>query len=187
MELVLYRHGETTLSGGEKRFLGTTECCLSPRGREQIRVAAMEYRGRPERIYCSPSIRCRESAQIFADVLSGYQSRPKIVYRECLREIHMGEWDGKTFSEVRNLYPKAYEERGRDLVHFRVPGGETFLEVQKRAVAEMEQIRREEKGEILIMTHHGVIRTLRCHYLGISLSKLMEWKLGYGQCCTLRI
>ena len=88
---------------------------------------------------------------------------------------------------MRNLYPKAYEERGRDLVHFRVPGGETFLEVQKRAVAEMEQIRREEKGEILIMTHHGVIRTLRCHYLGISLSKLMEWKLGYGQYCTLRI
>lgn len=187
MKLVLYRHGETTLSRGEKRFLGTTECSLSQLGREQIRMAAMQYDGLSERIYCSPSIRCRESAQIFADVLEQRQKRPEIIYRERLQEIHMGEWDGKTFSEVKMVYPDAYEERGRDLVHFRVPGGETFLEVQKRAIAEIEQIRKEERGAVLVMTHHGVIRTLRCHYLGMPLSKLMEWKLGYGQCCTLRI
>ena len=88
---------------------------------------------------------------------------------------------------MKAVYPDAYEERGRDLVHFRVPKGETFAEVQKRAVAEIEQIRKEERGAVLVMTHHGVIRTLRCHYLGMPLSKLMEWKLGYGQCCTLRI
>lgn len=187
MEMTLYRHGETTLSCGEKRFLGTTECSLSLRGREQIRAGAMVYEGIPERIYCSPSVRCSESAQIFAEILSKRQRRPEIVYRERLREIHMGEWDGKTFSEIKEAYPDAYEERGRDLVHFRVPKGETFAEVQKRAVAEIEQIRKEEKGEILIMTHHGVIRTLRCYYLGLPLSKLMEWKLGYGQCFALRI
>ncbi|MDO5389997.1 MAG: histidine phosphatase family protein [Eubacteriales bacterium] len=187
MKLVLYRHGETTLSCGEKRFLGTTDCSLTQRGREQVREAAMQYEGKPRRIYCSPSMRCRESAQIFADVLSKRQQLPEIIYRERLREIHMGEWDGKTFSEVKAVYPDAYEERGGNLVHFRVPGGETFLEVQKRAVAEIKQIRKEEEGEILVMTHHGVIRTLRCHYQDIPLSKLMEWKLGYGQCCILNI
>lgn len=184
---MLYRHGETTLSRGEKRFLGTTECFLSQQGREQIRAAAMQYEGAPAQIYCSPSIRCRESARIFAEVLAGRQRMPEIICRERLREIHMGEWDGKTFSEVREKYPKAYEERGRDLAHFRVPGGESFLEVQKRAAAEIEQIRKEEEGDLLLMTHHGVIRTLRCYYLGLALSELMEWKLGYGQCCTLQI
>ena len=187
MKLVLYRHGETTLSRGEKRFLGTTECSLSQLGREQIRMAAMQYDGLSERIYCSPSIRCRESAQIFADVLEQRQKRPEIIYRERLQEIHMGEWDGKTFSEVKMVYPDAYEERGRDLVHFRVPKGETFEEVQKRAVAEIELIKKEQEGEILVMTHHGVIRALRCYYLGLPLTKLMEWKLGYAQCFALRI
>ena len=187
MELVLYRHGETTLSRGEKRFLGTTECSLSKYGREQICAAAMQYEGVPGKLYCSPSMRCRESAQIFADVLSKRQQFPEIIYRERLCEIHMGEWDGKTFSEVKAVYPDAYEERGRDLVHFRVPKGETFAEVQKRAVAEIEQIRKEEEGEILIVTHHGVIRTLRYYYLCIPLSKMMDWKLGYGQCCILNI
>ncbi len=37
---------------------------------------------------------------------------------EELKEINMGQWDGLTFSEIKEKYPREYELRGLDFGSF---------------------------------------------------------------------
>ena len=181
MRLTVYRHGEILLPNNEKRFAGRTDYPLSEAGKEQIRRMAAVYEGNPERIYASSSLRCRESGEIFREILQNTE----LVLRDDLREIDMGEWDGKTFAEIKGKHPHEYAERGKDLPGYRVPGGETFAELQQRAVCAVKDIASQTNSEAILITHLGVIRTLRCYLYHIPLSQMMAWTLDYGQCFLL--
>lgn len=176
------------MEGEKKRFVGKTEYSLSETGRRQICQAGEEYRGRPEHIWSSPSIRCQESARIFYEILAERieePCRPRIILREDLREINLGEWDGKTFTRIREEFPGAFAERGRNLAGYRTPKGETFEEVQDRAVKAVKDIGANTDSEAVLFTHLGVLRTLRCYFEKRPLSEMMEWKADYGECLIL--
>lgn len=186
MKLLLYRHGEILLPGNEKSFAGRTDYPLSAAGMEQIRCSAREYKGDAEQIYVSPSLRCRQSGAIFQEVLEKrYNRKVEMVVEEDLMEINMGEWDGRTFAEIKEQYPREYVERGRNLPDYRVPGGETFAEVQQRAVRTIRDIAEHTKKEAVLITHLGVIRTLRCYLENQPLTQMFDWRLDYGKCLIL--
>lgn len=56
----------------------------------------------------------------------------KIYEAEALQEINMGLWQGKTFTEIKKLYPKEYEERGKKPFDYVVPQGESFRSAYSR-------------------------------------------------------
>jgi broad specificity phosphatase PhoE len=49
-----------------------------------------------------------------------------------LREVHFGDWEGKTLEWVAEHEPELFEQRGRDPVAFRFPGGESIEEAATR-------------------------------------------------------
>jgi probable phosphoglycerate mutase len=98
-----------------------------------------------------------------------------------LREIALGSWEGLTVDEVRERHPGQYEQRGADLAGFRPAGGESFADVQARAVRFLESLG-PLTGDVLAVAHGGFNRTLLCHVLGRDLSGLFS--LAQEYCCV---
>lgn len=175
-EIFLVRHGALQSPGGPRRFIGQLDLPLSDQGveeaerlRERLRDANLSA------IFCSDLERSRATAAIIA---RPHALRPEV--RPELREIALGEWDGLTFDAVRRNHPEAFEERGRDIIHFRPPGGESFLDCSLRVIPAFYSILRETRGNLVLIGHAGVNRIILCQILGRSLADLSEIEQDYG-------
>lgn len=172
--LFLLRHG-AILQQEPRRFIGQTDHPLTEAGRRQAALWSEVLSDVPfTAAVASDLCRCRETAGI---VLGGRDLAVRPEPR--LREIALGAFEGLTVDEVRQRYPGAYERRGCDIAGFCPQGGESFADVQTRAVAALTELQ-PLCGNILVVAHGGVNRTVLCHALGIDLSRL--FRLGQDYC-----
>lgn len=175
-EIYLIRHGEITQSS-PRRFVGQTDLPLTDCGRKQMRQVAEYLVGKGvRRVLCSPLSRCVESAGIVGAALG---LEPEVV--PDLREIGLGVWEGLTVDEVRERFPGDYEARGRDLAGSRPPGGESFIDLQRRAWAAFEAVSDCDSPQAIV-AHGGVNRVLLCRILGMPLENLFG--LGQDYACV---
>jgi len=180
-EIYLVRHGALPGSGKGKHFIGQSDFHLSEDGIQQARDLRDELRHTKfSAVYCSDLRRGIATAEIIAE-----PHRVSPIIRKDLREINLGEWDGLSFEEVRLRFPKDYAARGDDIVHFRTPGGESFLDCSFRVIPAFYEMIHSSTGNILIVGHAGVNRILLCQVLGIALVKIFEIKQNPG--CLNRI
>ena len=172
--IYLLRHGAIE-QFSPRRFVGQTDFPLTEAGREQARLWQDVLADVPFSLAVASDLaRCRETAAI---VLAGRELPVRVEPR--FREIRLGTWEGLTSDEVRCRYPGAYERRGHDLTGFRPDDGESFVDVQLRAVEALEELAGVD-GNVLVVAHGGVNRTILCHILGIDLSRL--FRLGQDYC-----
>ena len=166
----LIRHGETNWNK-EKRAQGQMESVLTDEGIAQAKAlgAALKNSG-ISRVYCSSSVRTRQTA----DILFGGLSIP-VIYSDQLREIHMGSWEGKLYSELQATHPAQFNAFWNQPDAFDLPGAETFLDVQKRAVQQLEFILNDSQAEDIAIVSHGVlIKTLLCDTENRALGSLWQ-------------
>jgi probable phosphoglycerate mutase len=124
------RHGETD-GDGVKRYLGQTDLPLSRRGRMQAEAWGRYFRRIPlAAIVSSDLTRARESAAIIAG-----QGETPLKVKTGLREISLGSWENMAFSEVQEKAQGEFRKRGAAIDTHRPPGGESFLDLQQRAVS----------------------------------------------------
>jgi 2,3-bisphosphoglycerate-dependent phosphoglycerate mutase len=152
--LLLVRHGQSTWNS-ERRIQGQLDPPLSEEGRRQAmrvgrRLAQHDFAG----FYSSDLKRALETASAICAVTGG-SPRPST----GLREIFLGEWEGLNTQELAQRFPEAWarwtEEPSWDVV----PGGEGAVAFEKRVVAEIDSIlARHEHGDVLVVTHGGVIQ-----------------------------
>ena len=181
--LYLVRHGKPEFPGQHKCCIGWTDLELSGEGRGQIEALKEEFaREEIEKVYTSPLKRCVESARILSRRPGGEEIPIEIV--DDLKEIGMGDWEGLSFSEIKERYPQEYEARGRDIARFCPPGGESFLDCQKRAVRAFERIRWESRGNVIVVAHAGVNRSLISWLEKRELKRLLEIPQEYGAVYT---
>ncbi|MFL6688940.1 MAG: histidine phosphatase family protein [Alphaproteobacteria bacterium] len=167
--IVLYfcRHGETQ-ANLEKRFQGHgTDTPLTPKGREQSRaLALLLMRDEPDltnlSFRSSPLLRARTTMEIVLETLGLPVDRFSTDAR--LQEIDLGLWDGLTDSEARALDPAMFERRGDDKWNVRVPGGENYADVAKRA----EKWASELHGDTFAVSHGAFTRILRGLFSGMN-------------------
>jgi probable phosphomutase (TIGR03848 family) len=162
-QLLLIRHGLTDWVG--HRLPGWTPGIhLSEEGRRQAEALAQRLASLPiEAIYASPLERTVETAEAIAVPHS-----LSVQLRENLGELRIGEWTGQDIKELANkevwlaiqFYPS-----GTD-----IPGGETIHEMQTRAVAELDAIRKAHPGAtVAVVSHADVIKAAVAHYIGLHL------------------
>jgi broad specificity phosphatase PhoE len=174
-KILLLRHGEIETAGDERRFIGQIDLPLSDVGRKQARYwQSCLAGGSLGAIIASDRWRCRETARIIA----GNDGDIETV--DELREIDLGQWEGKRVSEVKQRWSEAYRQRGLDMAGFRPPDGESFLDLQRRVVPAFEAAVKRSAPPLLIVTHAGVMRMLLCHFLGMPVENLFRIALGYG-------
>ena len=172
--LFLLRHG-AILQQAPRRFIGQTDHPLTDDGRRQAALGCDVLTDVPfTAVVASDLLRCQETAAL---VLGGRDIPIRLEPR--LREIALGAFEGLTVEEVRSRFPGAYERRGCDIAGFTPQGGESFADVQARAVAALAELA-PLCGNVLVVAHGGVNRTILCHALGIDLACL--FRLGQDYC-----
>jgi broad specificity phosphatase PhoE len=74
-----------------------------------------------------------------------------------IQEIDLGQWDQLTDAEARDLDPRAFDARGADKWHVRVPGGENYEQVAGRASDWAQSL----TGDTFAVSHGALTRILR--------------------------
>ncbi|TFH70325.1 histidine phosphatase family protein [Gammaproteobacteria bacterium LSUCC0112] len=166
----LIRHGETNWNK-EKRAQGQMESVLTQEGVAQATALRSTLKNSGIcRVYCSSSVRTRQTA----DILFGDSPIP-IIYCDQFREIHMGSWEGRLYSELQAAHPEQFYAFWNQPDAFNLPGAETFEEVQKRALQQLKLILEESPAmEIAIVSHGVLIKTLLCDTENRALSQLWQ-------------
>jgi ribonuclease H / adenosylcobalamin/alpha-ribazole phosphatase len=173
---LLLRHGATAHTA-EKRFSGSggADPELSPEGEAQARAAAVAVasRGPMDAVVSSPLRRARQTADVVAAEL-GLPVREV----ESLRECAFGEWEGLTFAEVRERWPKELAAWLGDPT-VRPPGGESFDDVRRRVrVARDKLLARFPERTVLVVTHVTPIKLLVRDALGAPMAALYRMELS---------
>lgn len=174
--LFLLRHGEVE-GHGEPRYNGQQDVDLTPRGRDHYRQLVERLQSRPiQAVYSSDLSRCFEGAEMLA---AAHGLEPVPVPE--LRELHAGEWEGRPWSELQARYPKEWQARLDDLVHYRIPGGENLLDLRQRARSAIAEIVARHKGqEVIVVAHGGINRVVLLDALDAPLEKVLFLSQFYG-------
>ena len=180
MYLHFIRHGKTTAPAG--CLLGSTEVELNDEGRRRIRKLADRL---PSSLpcLCSPMLRTRQTM----DVLKQQGVAASVEVDERLREIDFGNWEMKTFADLaeEGVDFSAWQEYH----HFCFPGGESIAEFTGRLQALIHEwtslAASKKNGQLLIVTHGGVIRTMLCLLLGIDHKNYLVFNVDYGSWTTV--
>lgn len=171
----LLRHGDSR-PDAVRRFIGRTDHPLNETGRAQAEWWRRTLSHIPfSHICCSDRQRAMETARII-----GRQQPPPLTILPGLTEIDLGEWDGMPVSEVRQRFPREYEQRGADLTGYCPPGGESFAGLSARVIPAFESAVLKAGRNLLIVAHAGVNRVLLCHLLGMPPINLFRLEQGYG-------
>ncbi len=172
----MIRHGETA-NAGKVRFNGHHDVALSERGREQLRLVSDALKTCSiEAVYSSDLKRTMESARIIA-----HPHALELTTFPELRELSFGEWEGLSLDEVEEQHPGKYLKLFENIDVERPPGGESFLELQKRVVPKfLEIIRKHPSQSIVILAHGGVNRTLLSHLLEMPIKKMFRLNQEYA-------
>ncbi len=166
--LLLIRHAHTDTAG--KRLTGWQRGVhLNDRGRAEAAELTERLAGVPIRaIYSSPLERCRETATPLARELG-----IPVSIRRSLIEVDYGDWTGRSIAGLRRTKLWSVVQHAPSRLRF--PGGESLLEVQARAVAEVERIAlAHPKGVAAIVTHADVVRLVLLHHAGMHLDHLQR-------------
>ncbi len=156
--LVVVRHGETEWNH-DNRVQGSMDVPLSPRGRGQTLALArsLSRLGKiVDKVFTSDLTRARETAEILAARLGW----PTPVVDPHLREMDCGQWEGRSIDDLREREPEGWR-RWMDDPAFRVPGGESILDVKARVRTFLTR-RGEELGaaERVVVVAHGLFNRM---------------------------
>jgi probable phosphoglycerate mutase len=152
--LILVRHGATALTA-ERRYSGRGDPPLAELGRAQAEAVA----GRVSRlvsgatgqlvVVSSPLSRCTETARIIAGAIGD----PPVAIDQDLIECDFGEWEGRTFAEVRERWPQELNA-WLDSPAVAPPGGESFRAVTSRVRRLLARLRDGYPGAIVVVVSH---------------------------------
>jgi len=150
------RHGESTnniteinstsLGGAEK------EHHLTDLGRETVATSAARHAAAPfDLVFVSPFTRTQQTAAIIAETLN--LKPEQVITDDRLREIAVGEFEGKTYAEYRSFFSSPAERFTKTPA-----GGENCNDVRRRAGELLYEVESRYVGKkILFITHGDVL------------------------------
>ncbi len=156
LTLYMVRHGETDWNA-EGRLQGGRDIPLNDLGRVQAEDVAHKLRDIAPRAddldyLCSPMSRAQETMRILRRAMGFhadyFRTDPQ------LRELTFGEWEGRTWREVRAAEPERARAREKDKWNYVPPGGESYQMLMERIMPVLAGIRR----DTVVVSHGGVMR-----------------------------
>ncbi len=158
--LTFIRHAETN-SNRLRTWQGNYDSGLSDTGVAQLERLAGRFMGRaPSRVIASDLSRTMRTAEAIT---------PNVTPDPAWREFHVGAWEGYTSEEIMVRFPGEMEAffAGEDVAP---GGGELMSKFRSRITAAFEILvaSMEDDGEVIVVTHGGVIWALVAHVLGLA-------------------
>lgn len=174
LDLYLIRHVITKWNQ-EKRYLGHSDEPIVKEQLEDLVTLKKELIDISfDEIFTSDLSRCRET-------LAFLLPREPYEVDERLREFHFGEWEGKTYEDLKGI--KEYRQWIDDWQGNRVPGGESGKDFTERVENWKNYfLNNAPSGEnktALVMSHGGVIRYLLSTLDGSK--AFWNWHVNHGE------
>ena len=173
VRFVIVRHG-LSIYNKERKFTGQSDIPLDEIGFEQAKNTA-EYilnNYKIDKVYSSDLIRAVETARPIAEALN----LPIITDSE-LREINAGCWQDMYIEDIKKEYYDDFYKWATDVGNARCGDGESSAELNVRAKRVFEKLALENEGKtVLVATHGGLIRAIRCVWLNIPLDEMKNVK-----------
>lgn len=174
----LLRHGEVD---GERCLGGGSDPPLCPCGWSQLR-ALLACRPRWESIVSSPLLRCAAFAR---EVAERYGLELQLEGR--FREIDMGGWEGRPWPELWEREPGRLLDLWRDPIQNPAPGGESYLDFERRVFEAWEELLEAGSGRHwLVVTHGGTIRAILRRILDFPVTRLFRIEVPHACLSRLR-
>lgn len=172
----IIRHG-LTVANENGIYIGSTDMPLSSKGASELAVK-MDNFDYPsvQKVYTSPLCRCTETAEILFPEI-------ELLPVDGLRELNLGEFEGKTVDELVNRDDyKKWLRGGKDT---RPPKGESLEEMTARVFSALHNIimnmMEEGIAHSAIITHGGIITNmLTCFGLPKYDPKYLTAEAGEG-------
>jgi alpha-ribazole phosphatase len=176
LRLYLIRHGE--VEGAEEgRVFGQTDVALSKRGLEQSRQLADRLASaRLSAVYSSDLARASQAAEMIA-----HRNGVKMQLDTAWREVDMGTWEGRNIAELHSQAAVEVEKLFSDPMSFTYPHGESFGGFAIRVQTALDQLLLAHRnGEVALVTHGGVCRTIIGKALEIPMQNWLRLAQDYG-------
>lgn len=172
--LLLVRHGETEWNR-QKRHQGQKDIPLNEFGRQQVSALSRRLKTEPiNALYTSDLCRAWETAK----TISINFSKLVIVKDARLREMNFGEWEGLTWSEIREKDPSVVENWSNYLAEKGPPGGENLFRFSNRIRNFSDEIIKSHPNEtILLVAHGGTMMVLICLLLGHPIERYWQFRI----------
>jgi probable phosphoglycerate mutase len=149
--IILVRHGETALTS-QGRYSGRGDVPLSDQGEAQAMAAGGRVAGISRdvtAVLSSPLRRCVRTAELIAAEVGGIP----VTVVDDLVECDFGEWEGLTFAEAQERWPREMQAwLGSTAVA--PPGGESFQAVAKRTRGAMATVLKAYAGGVVVVVSH---------------------------------
>ncbi len=160
-QIYLLRHPKTAQCG-YKRFVGQLDVPLDEHGIDEARMLCRYFIKQDiSHVFSSDLQRTVIPAEIIAEAVGCGHTR-----LEGFNELALGAWEGESIEYIAQTYPKEYYERGNDLIHYRISGGENYIDLQKRAFETFLDCLNGQEGNVLFVSHSAVNKTLLAKITG---------------------
>ncbi len=168
----LIRHGSCA-GLGHTLWGRTPGVCLNERGKFQAQRLAERFSGMTfQAVYSSPLERAVETAEVIARNMN-----LEVQQNPAFHEVNFGDWTGKSFDML-----SSDEQWRRFNTHrsaTKIPGGESFLDVQNRVVAALDELSIEHgKAQVAIVSHADVIKAAVGYFAGTPIDLLQRIEIS---------
>ncbi|GGC80130.1 histidine phosphatase family protein [Enterococcus wangshanyuanii] len=162
-KLYLLRHGETEFNK-KGIYQGILDSPLTEAGIQQVQANAFLLKRKLAAVQdqqilflSSPLGRAVQSSKLIQQILD--RKEVNIVTDERLKEVDVGEWNGKNRDQIQAQQPKIESDTFN--WYFKAPNGESLSDVMTRCnewIADLEKV---EEEHVIIMAHGLLGRVLR--------------------------
>lgn len=134
--------------------------------------------GRAPVVYSSDRRRARQAARPLARALGA-----RVEVTPALREIHYGEWEGRSWAEIRRADHDRFERYMADWKHTPMPGGESQAALDARVAEWWRTVPTREPA--VVVAHAGSLRAIAAILLGWSPDDAIGVALARGHCAII--
>ena len=198
------RHGEPegACPQGGTILRGSIDHALTQKGWRQAQQRIADSSADWDVVVSSPLIRCADfAAQLVADYdksavtktqLSKQQAvhkkTPLLFIRDAWREIHYGDWEGKSTQAIWQETPELMEKMWQAPLEFCAPNGESVVDFGQRIAHAWDELLADFQGKrVLLICHGGGMRLLLQQLLLLSPQGMNRFAIPYAAMSRYRI
>ena len=170
LKLYLLRHGETSYSrtGG---YCGELDPELTDNGKKMAQAFASAHKAIAwNAVFVSPMKRTIATAKPLCEAVN-----IEMQFRDGLKELRYGNWEGLTNESVKENYSDDYLHWLTEPAWNPPTGGETAVQLASRASLVIAEIQEQyPSGNVLVVSHKATIRVILCSLLGIDMGRYRD-------------
>ena len=181
VKLILVIHA-LTVDNQKSRLSGHIDSSISEEGKEQIDKITNYLKDFDiDKIYTTTSSRTKDTVKKLSELKS-----IEIIEKESLKEISFGDFEGLTFDEIKDKYPKEFQDMIEKGYEYKYPNGESLIDSYNRVCIELDNIiSNNDDRTILICSHGGTIRNIITYLISNSYKYHWNFKIDNGSVTIL--